>query len=482
MGWGSGTANFPYLIDPAAALNTYIQANKPTTMVESIFSDFNYGAVTTSASNADVCLVFANADSGEGYITVDGNAGDRNNLTLWHGADTLITTTASVCSNTIVILHTVGPVLVEAWINNPNVTAVLSAHLPGQETGNAIVDILFGAVNPSGRLPYTMAKQRSDYPADVVYTSTQTSPQITYSEGLEIDYRHFDANNIQPRFEFGFGLSYTTFSYSELSIRSSNTRREVDSDKKQSSAVASSTAVLSSVFASSTKVKSTKTKSVASTVSASIGSSSVIVTSTFRSLNPPPPASSVFSGSAITSRPVSSLSSVASTATSRPGSGSASGSVASSVSRSMSGSGSASASRSMSASGSVSANATSTVSSAPAYSSPAQTHPGGPSSLYSTFYEVSFVVTNSGGVDGYEVSQVYVTFPEGSGEPPKVLRGFERTFIGAGASVSVDIALRKKDLSVWDVVKQKWVVPSGAFTISVGSSSRLIHLTSEINI
>jgi beta-glucosidase len=86
-------------------------------------------------------------------------------------------------------MHTVGPVLVEAWIDHPNVTAVLSAGIPGQETGNAIVDVLFGAVNPSGRLPYTMAKAREDYPADVLYESSAQTPQITYSEGLDIDYR-----------------------------------------------------------------------------------------------------------------------------------------------------------------------------------------------------------------------------------------------------------------------------------------------------
>lgn len=68
--------------------------------------------------------------------------------------------------------------------------AVLSAGLPGQESGNAIVDVLFGKVNPSGRLIYTMAKQRSDYPADVLYElGAEETPQITYSEGLNIDYR-----------------------------------------------------------------------------------------------------------------------------------------------------------------------------------------------------------------------------------------------------------------------------------------------------
>jgi beta-glucosidase len=74
MGWGSGTANFPYLIDPSAAINTYVQAHKPTTVVEAIFDDFNYGQVTNVAAQADTCLVFVNADSGEGYISVDNNA------------------------------------------------------------------------------------------------------------------------------------------------------------------------------------------------------------------------------------------------------------------------------------------------------------------------------------------------------------------------------------------------------------------------
>jgi beta-glucosidase len=213
MGWGSGTANFPYLIDPSAAINSFINANRPgKVVVESVLNDFNYGQVSGVARQSDTCLVFANADSGEGYITVDNNAGDRNNLTLWHAGDELIRRTAQQCANTIVVLHTVGPVIVESWIENPNVTAVLWAGLPGQETGNALVDVLFGAVNPSGRLPYTIAKQRTDYNADVVYTSTDTTPQITYSEGLNIDYRHFDAAGITPRFEFGFGLSYTTVS------------------------------------------------------------------------------------------------------------------------------------------------------------------------------------------------------------------------------------------------------------------------------
>ncbi|KAG7099440.1 hypothetical protein E1B28_001291 [Marasmius oreades] len=88
--------------------------------------------------------------------------------------------------------------------------------LPAQEAGNAFVDVLYGAYNPSGRLPYTIGKSVNDYSAQVIYNNNVA--QIPYSEGLFVDYRHFDQANVQPRFEFGFGLSFTNFTYSGLSI------------------------------------------------------------------------------------------------------------------------------------------------------------------------------------------------------------------------------------------------------------------------
>lgn len=97
------------------------------------------------------------------------------------------------------------------WIDK--VKAIVYAGLPGQETGNSIADILFDDVNPSGRLPYTLAKQSSDYPAH-----STVSPQVKYTEGLLIGYRWFDTKNITPLYEFGFGLSYTNFSYHSLKI------------------------------------------------------------------------------------------------------------------------------------------------------------------------------------------------------------------------------------------------------------------------
>ncbi|CZT25873.1 uncharacterized protein RCC_11542 [Ramularia collo-cygni] len=101
------------------------------------------------------------------------------------------------------------------WADNENVTAILSAHYPGEEIGNAIVDVLWGKQEPSGRLPYTIPKIESDYgPPIVNLTGVTTDPSTNFTEGQLIDYRHFDAAEIEPLFEFGFGLSYTEFELS----------------------------------------------------------------------------------------------------------------------------------------------------------------------------------------------------------------------------------------------------------------------------
>ncbi|KAF7373134.1 Fn3-like domain-containing protein [Mycena sanguinolenta] len=420
LGWGSGTANFPYLIDPLAAITQHIQFFDPTVVIEGVLGDYNFANQTAIASLADTCLVFVNADSGEGYITVDENAGDRNNLTLWKGGEALIDNVAASCANTIVVQHVVGPVLVESWIDNPNVTAVLHAGIPGQESGNAIVDVLFSdgsqSTNPSGRLPYTIAKQRSDYGADVLYTAGSTVPQITYSEGLNIDYRWFDANNITPRFEFGFGLSYTTFGYSGLKTSVSKRRR---ADERQSTTTA---------------------EAHSTSAPASSEPASVIAASTSKS-----------------SQSVSTMASISSVLPSAPASGSTSASASASV------------------------NPTSTATAPGVISSPVG-NISGPAALYETAATVSFKVQNTGHVGGNEVAQLYLGFPASYNEPPKVLRGFVRKFLNPGQSETISIPLRQKDLSVWDVVKQEWMMVTGAITVSVGSSSRNIHLTGTLNL
>ncbi|KAL4865838.1 hypothetical protein BDV12DRAFT_173997 [Aspergillus spectabilis] len=217
MGWGSGAVEFPYLIAPIDALQGAWQSDVQMTPY------LRNAVMPGDTSDKDLCLVFVNADSGEGFISAGGIHGDRNNLFLQKGGDTLVQTVATHCGGpTVVVVHAVGPVVVDPWIDLPGVQSVLFAHLPGQESGNALLDVLFGEVDASGRLPYTVGKSLEDYGpgAQVLYESNAPVPQVDFSDALYIDHRYFDRHNITPRYEFGFGLSYTKWEISNLKIKS----------------------------------------------------------------------------------------------------------------------------------------------------------------------------------------------------------------------------------------------------------------------
>jgi beta-glucosidase len=102
------------------------------------------------------------------------------------------------------------------WIDK--VPSVVNAWFGGEEMGNAIADVLFGDVNPSGKLPVTLLKEWKDSPAYGRYPGENGS--VGYDEGLYVGYRHFDKHNVEPQFPFGHGLSYTTFAYSDLRVSS----------------------------------------------------------------------------------------------------------------------------------------------------------------------------------------------------------------------------------------------------------------------
>lgn len=160
---------------------------------------------------SDACVVFLNAWGGEGADRTELRNTDQ---------DDLVTTVADNCNNTIVVVNTVGPRILDSWVEHENVTGVLYAGPLGQESGNAIDDVLFGVVNPSGRLVHTIAKNESDYNPDTKISNT--TKLLDYTDGNYIDYKYFDAYNITPRYEFGYGLSYTTFNYSSTVTVSSN--------------------------------------------------------------------------------------------------------------------------------------------------------------------------------------------------------------------------------------------------------------------
>lgn len=138
-GWGSGAVEFPYLITPASALQAAF--NPSTVSVSQILTNTLSSSDKTTLAQQDLCIVFANADAGEGFLAVDGMRGDRNDLYVQKGSEELIKTVARGCGGkTVVVIHSVGAVVVEGWIEE--VDALLYAHLPGQESGNALVSAL----------------------------------------------------------------------------------------------------------------------------------------------------------------------------------------------------------------------------------------------------------------------------------------------------------------------------------------------------
>lgn len=140
----------------------------------------------------------------------DSEGQDRPDLGLPGAQDELIARVSAANPRTVVVLQSGGPIAMP-WLDD--VGAVLQAWYPGQECGNAIADVLFGAAEPGGRLPQTFPARLEDNPAFLNYPGE--NGRVTYGEGLFIGYRYYDKKRIAPLFPFGHGLSYTTFAYGE---------------------------------------------------------------------------------------------------------------------------------------------------------------------------------------------------------------------------------------------------------------------------
>ncbi|KAJ3967600.1 glycoside hydrolase superfamily [Lentinula raphanica] len=308
IGWGSGSNNVEFTVPPIDAITDFVK-DFATVSSDVTSNDLTGGPAV--AEGKDVAIVFANAMSGElgFYNIVDGNEGDRNDLNLWWKGGSMIEDVAAVCNNTVVVIHSVGPVPMSSWNNHPNITAIIYAGAPGEQT-----------VNPSGRLPFSIDDAEASYGTSIVY-GIDPFPVIDYTEGLFLDYRYMASQGITPVYEFGYGLSYTTFTYSSFSVQASSSS--------------------------------------------------------------------------------------------------------------------------------------------------------------ATF---SFDLANTGALDGTEIPQLYLGFPSSAGEPEKVLRGFDAIFLAAGEKQTVTLSVTQKEMSIWDVVSQAWVVPSGSFNVYIGASIKDIRLTGTFTI
>lgn len=307
-GYGSGHVNAPYVITPLQGIQSRVSNAVQVTYAAT--KDVNQAVANAKA--AQVAIVFVAVDSSEGS--------DRSSLSLGDDQDNLVSAVIAAQPNTIVVIHAPGPVLMP-WASTAR--GIIHALLPGQEDGNAIASVLFGEINPSGKLPFSIPAKASEIAVNTIRQYPGINNEAEYSEGLFIGYRWYDQNQIAPLFEFGFGLSYTSFRYSNLVI------------------------------------------------SGSITNNNAIVT---------------------------------------------------------------------------------------------------------------FDVTNTGAIDGAEVSQLYLGFPSGVGEPPRQLKGFAKTWLFKGESKTVKLWLGVDDVSIWNVGSHDWQVVKGTFGVFVGSSSRTILLTGSINV
>ncbi|MDT3684384.1 MAG: glycoside hydrolase family 3 C-terminal domain-containing protein [Pseudorhodoplanes sp.] len=168
-----------------------------------------------TARRSDVVIAFGIRVEGEGF--------DLPDLSLPWGQDAVIDAVASANPNTIVVLETGNPVSMP-W--RDKVKAIVQAWYPGQAGGQAIAEILAGKVNPSGRLPITFPASLAQTPRPELPglgTPWGTPTTIRYDEGPEVGYRWYAQKNIKSLYSFGHGLSYTTFSYSDLKVRGGET-------------------------------------------------------------------------------------------------------------------------------------------------------------------------------------------------------------------------------------------------------------------
>lgn len=405
MGWGSGSARYPYMDSP-------IDGFKSRSANYQFFNTDNFPSNSNPSPN-DTAVVFVTADAGENYITVENNPGDRTSagLNLWHNGDKLVKDVAAKYSNVVVIVHTVGPILMEEWNDLPSVKAILFAHLPGQEAGKSLMEVLYGDVSPSGHLPYTVPKSESNYPASVGLTGYQIGqPQDTFTEGLYIDYRHFHKANIKPRYAFGYGLSYTNFSYSDVTISAVTPLTSSPPARPAKGA---------------TPNYSTEIPPASEAVWPANFNRYLRYIYSFLSQNEANDAAKAANSSTKYPYPVGYSNEQ------KPGPKAGGGE-------------------------------------------------GGNPALFDVAYDISVKVTNTGSRSGKAVAQLYVQFPTSNFDTPILqLRDFEKTTeLAPNATQTLSLRVTRKDLSVWDVVSQDWIIPSlgSDYGIWVGDSSDNLHI------
>ncbi len=202
-GGGSAGVNSSGTVTPLQG----IQAAAPSGTTVTYNNGSSDSSAASAAAAASVAVVFVNLGESEGS--------DLTSIDLGTTQDNLITSVAAANPNTIVVLNT-GSAVTMPWLSS--VKGVLEAWYPGQEDGTAIASVLYGSYDPSGHLTVTFPTSLSQVPASTTAQWPGTGGTVQYSEGIDVGYRWYDSKSLTPLFPFGYGLSYTTFSFSNLSV------------------------------------------------------------------------------------------------------------------------------------------------------------------------------------------------------------------------------------------------------------------------
>jgi beta-glucosidase len=202
-GGGSSYVNPSSVVSPLSG----IAARAGSAATVTSYSGTDPTAAAAAAQQAQVAIVFASYPESEGS--------DLKNISLPNNQDAMIAAVAAANPNTIVVLNTGGPLLMP-WLSS--VKAVVEAWYPGQDDGTAIASVLFGDTNPSGHLPQTFPRSLSQTPTASPLQFPGVGGRVDYSEGLDVGYRWYDARHVTPLFPFGYGLSYTSFRFSHLTV------------------------------------------------------------------------------------------------------------------------------------------------------------------------------------------------------------------------------------------------------------------------
>jgi beta-glucosidase len=228
-GGGSSQVKAKYEITPLHGIQNFLGASAKIQYAQGYKIVRGGGAdeklikqAVDAASNADVAVVFCGWTHGYDYNKWDDNAydaeaADKPDMYMPFGQDKLIKAVLKANPNTIIVLMGGGPIDISQWVDNAK--GIIEGWYPGMEGGNALAKVIFGEVNPSGKLPMTFPKKLEDSPAHKLGQFPGVNGKVNYNEGIFVGYRYFDTYKVEPQFAFGHGLSYTSFKYESLNVK-----------------------------------------------------------------------------------------------------------------------------------------------------------------------------------------------------------------------------------------------------------------------